>query len=194
MPIPYRSEAGDSSNDLGQGSDFQFLKKIQQGDEDAVVLLYDRYSQLAYSIIFRVLRDECAAEELMQDVFLQLWRQPGLYDPSRGSLRAWIAVVCRHRAVDHLRKRRHEVDIDDANLSVSANQEDSAGRAQFLSQIQAELSRMPIAERNVLELAYFEGYTHSEISVKTGQPLGTVKSRLRSAIGRLRSALLEKAA
>ena len=194
MSTPYRSEAAASLKDSGPGSDVQLLQKMQQGDQDAVLLLYDRYSQLAYSIILRVLRDECVAEELMQDVFLQLWRQPGLYDPARGTLRAWIAVVCRHRAVDHLRKRRHEVDIDDANLSVSATQEESAGRAQFLGQIQTELSRMPIAERNVLELAYFEGYTHSEISAKTGQPLGTVKSRLRSAIGRLRTVFVEKAA
>lgn len=184
--LPCEGQAADS--------EFQLLQRIRQREEDAILVLYDRYSQLVYSIILRVLRDEGVAEELTQDIFLQLWRQTKVYDPARGTLRTWIAVVARHRAVDQLRKRRQEVDINDLDLSVDAKQEENARDAQFLDKIQAEMSRMPAAERLVLELAFFEGYTHSEISANTGQPLGTIKSRIRSAISRLREVLVEKAA
>lgn len=177
-----------------EDSDSQLLQRMRLGEEDAALILYDRYSKLAYSIILRVLRDQGNAEELTQDIFMQLWRQPELYDPTRGTLRTWIGVVCRHRAVDQLRKRRNEVDIDDLDLHVTAKQEEHAEYGQFLDKIQAEMDRMPVCERLVLELAYFEGYTHSEISAKTGQPLGTIKSRIRSAIHRLRDVLMEKAA
>ena len=193
-PLPSPESHGLPITSALADSDLTLLQRIRLGDEDAVLALYDRYSQLAYSIILRVLRDEGVAEEVMQDIFLQLWRKPDSYDPSRGTLRTWIAVVCRHRAVDQLRKRRYEVDIDDLDLHVGAKQEENVGSAQFLDKVQAEMYRMPAAERLVLELAYFEGYTHSEISARTGQPLGTVKSRIRSAVGRLRNVLMEKAA
>jgi RNA polymerase sigma-70 factor (ECF subfamily) len=186
----------DGQSPAGQAadSDFQLLQRIRQGEEHALLLLYDRHSQLVYSIIIRVLRDEGVAEEIMQDIFLQLWRQTKLYDPSRGTLKTWIAVVARHRAVDQLRKRRQEVDIDDFDLAVGAKQEENASCMLFLDKIQAEMCRMPESERLVLELAYFEGYTHSEISAKTGQPLGTVKSRIRAAVSRLRDVFVERAA
>ena len=150
--------------------------------------LYDRYSPVVYAVALRVLGDTGAAEDVLQDVFMQLWRNPGAFDSSRGSLGAWLAVITRNRSIDTLRKRRPENDIEDVILSVEPDLAGDADRARVRERVRTALEGMPDAQRKALELAYYEGLTHSEIAAKTGEPLGTIKTRIRAGLMTLRKA------
>jgi RNA polymerase sigma-70 factor, ECF subfamily len=150
--------------------------------------LYDRYSPVVYAVALRVLRDTGAAEDVLQDVFMQLWRNPGAFDSSRGSLGAWLAVIARNRAIDALRKRRPEHDIEDVVLSVEPDMASETDRARVREKVRGALEGMPDAQRKALELAYYEGMTHREIAAKTGEPLGTIKTRIRAGLVTLRKA------
>jgi len=150
--------------------------------------LYDRYSSIVYSIALRVLGDTGAAEDVLQEVFLQLWRNPGAFDSSRGNMAAWLAVIARNRAIDSLRKRRPEADIADVVVSVEPDLAGDTERARAMEKIRSVLGDMPAAQRSALEMAYFEGLTHTEISASTGEPLGTVKTRIRAGLLSLRKA------
>jgi RNA polymerase sigma-70 factor (ECF subfamily) len=150
--------------------------------------LYDRYSPVVYAVALRVLGDTGAAEDVLQEVFMQLWRNPGAFDSSRGSLGAWLAVITRNRAIDALRKRRPENDIEDVIISVEPDMARDADRARVGEKVRATLGSMPDAQRKALELAYYEGLTHSEIAAKTGEPLGTIKTRIRTGLMTLRKA------
>ena len=150
--------------------------------------LYDRYSSIVYSIALRVLGDTGAAEDVLQEVFLQLWRNPGVFDSSRGNMAAWLAVIARNRAIDSLRKRRRETDIADVVVSVEPDLAGDTERARAMEKIRGVLGDMPAAQRSALEMAYFEGLTHTEIAARTGEPLGTVKTRIRAGLLSLRKA------
>jgi len=172
----------------GSSADASLLSAIRSGDENAMALLYDRYSPIVYSVALRVLGDTSAAEDVLQEVFIQLWRNPGLFDSSRGSLGAWLAVIARNRAIDALRKRHPETDIGDVIVSVEPDMAGHAERARVMEKVLAALGAMPLAQRSALELAYFEGLTHTEIAAKTGEPLGTIKTRIRAGLLALRKA------
>lgn len=163
------------------------LDGIRLKDEASLLALYDRYSGVSYGVIFHIVRDEGIAEELMQDIFFMLWRRPEVYDPVRGAFAAWITVVSRHRAVDALRRRRPEVQIEDMDFCRECKQFAEASFAETMTQVRDILGSLPSEQRSVFELAYFEGLSHSEICKKTGQPLGTIKSRLRAALNAVRT-------
>ncbi len=148
--------------------------------------LYDRYSSLVYAIALRVLGDTGAAEDVLQDVFIQLWRNPEAFESGRGRLGAWLGVITRNRSIDRLRKRRPESDISDVVVSVEPDLAGEADRAQAMEKVRSALGAMPGPQRNALEMAYFEGLTHSEIAAKTGEPLGTIKTRIRTGLQFLR--------
>ncbi len=150
--------------------------------------LYDRYSPIVYSVALRVLGDTGAAEDVLQEVFMQLWRNPGGFDSSRGNLAAWLAVISRNRAIDAIRKRRPDTDIADVIVSVEPDLAGDAERARAMEKVRGALGAMPSAQRSALEMAYFEGLTHTEISAKTGEPLGTIKTRIRAGLLALRKA------
>jgi len=150
--------------------------------------LYDRYASIVYSVALRVLADTGAAEDVLQEVFLQLWRNPGAFDAGRGNLAPWLAVITRNRAIDCLRKRRPETDIEDVIVAVEPDLAGEAERAGALQKIRGLLGSMPAAQRSALEMAFFEGLTHTEISAKTGEPLGTIKTRIRAGLLMLRKA------
>ncbi len=169
--------------------DTRLVAGIRSGDDQAMAQLYDRYSSIVYSVALRVLGDTGAAEDVLQDVFMQLWRNPGAFDSSRGSLPAWLAVITRNRAIDALRKRRPEDDIADTIVSLEPDLAGEAERARAMDKIRGTLGTMPAAQRTALELAFFEGLTHSEIAQKTGEPLGTIKTRIRAGLLALRKAL-----
>jgi RNA polymerase sigma-70 factor (ECF subfamily) len=152
---------------------------IRSGKESAMAELYDRYSVVVYSVSLRVLGDTGAAEDVLQEVFLQLWRNPDLFDASRGNLAPWLAV---------LRKRRPETEVEDVLVSVEPDLAGDADRAMAMTKVRTVLGNMPAAQRSALEMAYFEGLSHSEISAKTGEPLGTVKTRIRTGLLTLRKA------
>ena len=169
-------------------SDAALVSAIRAGNEAAMAELYDRYSGVVYSVSLRVLGDTGAAEDVLQEVFLQLWRNPDLFDSSRGNLAPWLAVIARNRSIDGLRKRRPESDVEDVILSVEPDMAGEADRAMAMTKVRTVLSGMPESQRSALEMAYFEGLSHSEISAKTGEPLGTIKTRSRSGLLALRKA------
>jgi len=169
-------------------NDASLLAAIRGGDEGAMAALYDRYSPIVYAVALRVLADTGAAEDVLQEIFLQLWRNPGLFDASRGNLAPWLAVITRNRSIDGLRKRRPESDIADIIVSVEPDMAGDAERSRAMEKVRGVLGSMPPAQRSALEMAYFEGLSHSEIAAKTGEPLGTVKTRIRSGLLSLRKA------
>lgn len=180
-----------SADPKGISPDATAISAIRSGDQSAMAALYDRYSSLVYSVALRVLGDTGAAEDVLQDVFMQLWRNPGLFDSSRGSLGAWLAVIARNRAIDALRKRRPENDIEDVVISVETDLASEADRARAAEKVRSVLGSMPAPQRAALEMAYFEGLTHTEIAAKTGEPLGTIKTRIRAGLTTLRKAFQE---
>lgn len=166
--------------------DAALLSAIRSGSQDAMGQLYDRYSSVVYAVALRVLGDAAAAEDVLQEIFLQLWRNPGSFDASRGDLAPWLAVVTRNRSVDMLRKRRPQAELSETVVSVEPDLAADADRSRIAEKIRATLAGMPAAQRSALEMAYFEGYSHSEIAEKTGEPLGTIKTRIRAALMLLR--------
>jgi RNA polymerase sigma-70 factor (ECF subfamily) len=173
---------------IGGAADNSLVSAIRSGDENAMATLYDRYSPIVYSVALRVLGDTGAAEDVLQEVFMQLWRNPGGFDSSRGNLAAWLAVISRNRAIDAIRKRRPDTDIDDVIVSVEPDLAGDAERARAMEKVRGALGAMPPAQRSALEMAYFEGLTHTEIAAKTGEPLGTIKTRIRAGLLALRKA------
>ena len=178
-----------SAKDQPQVTDSMLISRIRAGDEDALATLHDRYSQVVYSVALRVLGETTQAEDILQEIFLQLWRNPQTFDSNRGSLGAWLAVITRHRAIDLLRRRRPESDIEDVIVAVDTRLEQTTDRNMAIAKIRAVVERLPAEQRKPLEMAFFEGLTHSEIATKTGEPLGTIKTRIRSALLTLRKAL-----
>jgi len=154
--------------------------------------LYARYSSVVYAVALRVLGDTAAAEDVLQEIFIQLWRNPGAFDSGRGNLAPWLAVITRNRAVDSLRKRRPQTEISETTVSVEPDLAGEADRGRAMEKVRAVLKDMPVAQRSSLEMAYFEGYSHSEIAQKTGEPLGTVKTRIRNGLMLLRKAVETK--
>ena len=167
-------------------SDLSLIAAVRSGDESAMAALYDRYSGIVYSVALRVLGNTAAAEDVLQEVFMQLWRNPGVFDSSRGNLGAWLAVISRNRAIDSLRKRHPETDVEDVIVSVEPDMSGDAERSRAMEKVRSALGAMPAAQRSALEMAYFEGLSHSEIATKTGEPLGTVKTRIRAGLLALR--------
>jgi RNA polymerase sigma-70 factor (ECF subfamily) len=173
-----------------EANDASLVSALRAGDSRAMGWLYDRYSSMVYAVALRVLGDPGAAEDVLQEVFMQLWRNSGVFDAQRGNLGAWLAVICRNRAIDGLRKRRPESDISELAISVTPDMAGDADLRGAIEKVRAMLARMPVAHRAALEMAYFEGLSHSEIAAKTGEPLGTIKTRIRAALAGLRKVLL----
>ncbi len=167
--------------------DMKLVARIRAGDQTAMSELYDRYAKVVYAVALRVLQETSAAEDVLQDVFLQLWRNPDAFDASRGSLAAWLAVISRHRAIDRLRKRRPEVDIEDCVITGGPDLRDETERNLVVEKVRSVLAEMSPDQRRALELAYFQGLTHTEIAEKTGEPLGTIKTRIRTGLQQLRT-------
>jgi RNA polymerase sigma-70 factor, ECF subfamily len=181
---PIRESASARRN---AADDMRLVARIRAGDESAMAELYDRYARVVYAVALRVLQETGAAEDILQDIFLQLWRNPDTFDASRGSLAAWLAVISRHRAIDRLRKRRPEVDIEECVIAGGPDLSDEAERSLIVEKVRTVLAEMNPAQRSALELAYFQGLTHTEIAEKTGEPLGTIKTRIRSGLQQLRA-------
>jgi len=172
----------------GTDTDFALVSALRSGDQNAMARLYDKYSSIVYAVALRVLGDTAIAEDILQDVFMQLWNNPGVFDSSRGNLAGWLSVIARNRAIDKLRKRKPETDIEDVVVSVHPDLAAEAERSRAMQKVRGTLGTMPEAQRTALEMAYFEGLTHSEIAAKTGEPLGTIKTRIRAGLSALRKA------
>ena len=175
-----------SAEPKGVTGDASLILAVRAGDERAMAELYDRYSSVVYSVALRVLGESGSAEDVLQDVFMQLWRKPGGFDASRGSLGPWLAVIARNRAIDALRKRHPESDVADVIISVEPDLASEAERSRAMEKVRGALTAMAPAQRSALEMAFFEGLTHTEIAAKTGEPLGTIKTRIRAGLLSLR--------
>ena len=168
--------------------DATLIARLRAGDQSAMADLYDRYSGVVYGVALRVLANATAAEDVVQEIFLQLWRNPGAFDPDRGRLAPWLAVIARNRAIDHLRKRPPEDDIDELPISTGVDMEGETAQKLAVDKVRGVLAQLPQDQRKALEMAFFEGMTHTEIAGKTGEPLGTIKTRIRSGLLALRKA------
>lgn len=169
-------------------ADDELVRKIAAGDEGALAVIYDRYSGVVYSLLFRMLKRPDVAEEVLQEVFFQLWRAAGRFDPERGALPSWLLVSARNRAISRLRRRETSEASGPAGSESSFpfKVESEMVRSRLVAEVRAAFESLPAPQRRALELAYFEGLTQSEISERTGEPLGTVKTRLRAGLEVLR--------
>ncbi len=178
-------------------SDELLIKRIAAGDELCLATLHDRYRLFAYALAVRVLGDGGRAEDVVQDAFLTVWRRAGTYAADRGSVRTWLATIVRNRAIDLVRSRRERIarpDRDDAErLAAMADTDPMVVEAVVTAMdrdlVRAAVDGLPDDQRHAIGLAFFRGLSHSEISAQTGLPLGTVKSRIRLGIQRLRASL-----
>jgi len=172
----------------------RLIQQVANQDRDAFGQLYDRFSTLVFTIAMRMLKARSDAEDLLQEVFVQVWRQAQSYSVQRGSPEAWIVNIARSRAIDKIRSiRRMEKSFvltdDPARAESSDNVESSAAESEARMAMNSALANLPETQRKVLELAYFDGLTQTEIANRLAEPLGTVKTRMRSGIQRLRDML-----
>jgi RNA polymerase sigma-70 factor (ECF subfamily) len=168
--------------------DASLLALVRTGSETAMASLFDRYSSVVYSVALRVLRDPASAEDVLQEIFMQVWRNPDSFSAARGSLGGWLAVVSRNRSIDALRRKRPTDSIEDVILASPYNLANEAERNSLIERARGVIVKLPVEQRKTLEMAFFDGLTHSEIAEMTGDPLGTVKTRIRSALLTLRKA------
>jgi RNA polymerase sigma-70 factor, ECF subfamily len=170
------------------------IQRVAKQDREAFSQLYDRCSSLVFTLAMRMLKVRSDAEDLLQEVFVQVWRQAGNYSEERGSPEAWIMNIARSRAIDKIRSiRRMEKSFaltdDPARVESSSTVESSAAQSEVRITMNSALANLPESQRKVLELAYFDGLTQTEIAERLAEPLGTVKTRMRSGIQRLREIL-----
>jgi RNA polymerase sigma-70 factor (ECF subfamily) len=168
--------------------DPSLLARVRRGDEQAMASIFDRYSRIVYSVALRVLRDPAAAEDVLQEIFMQVWRNPEGFTSAKGNLGGWLTVVARNRSIDILRRRRPSDPVEDVVLASSSNLAAEAERNSLMERARSVIATLPSEQRKTLEMAFFDGLTHSEIAEMTGDPLGTVKTRIRSALLTLRKA------
>ncbi|HUQ19058.1 MAG TPA: sigma-70 family RNA polymerase sigma factor [Gemmatimonadaceae bacterium] len=176
--------------------DVALIRRMCDADETALVALYDRWMRSLYSLVFHLLKDADEAEDVVEETFWQAWRKASSYEPSRGAVSTWLLTIGRRRALDRLRAkgRRREESMtsvrDLADVATPAGDPSQATESsERRSHVLAALATLPDEQREVLELGYFRGLSQSEIADMTGQPLGTVKTRMRLALQKLREPL-----
>ena len=180
-------------------SDEALLNAIAGGAVWAMESLYQRYSRILYSLAYRMVADHQVAEDLLQDAFLAVWRRATSYSPQTGAARSWLLSILHHRTIDYLRKVRRQSTIQEAPLEEIELHEsiaysdtwDEAWQSVKSSHVRAALMKIPTEQRLVIELAYFQGWTHTEIAEGTQIPLGTVKARMRLGLLNLKQILIK---
>jgi RNA polymerase sigma-70 factor, ECF subfamily len=171
-------------------SDWSLLRRIAQRDEQALSALYDRYSRLVFSAAKRILHRTGEAEEILQDVFYQVWRTAERFDQAKGSLAGWLLVAARNRAMSKLRGKADPAEeIDENGVTLDVEIESRTAQNLLLDKVRRVTESLPDLQREALECAYFEGLSHTEIAQKTGQPLRMVKTRIRCAMEALKKVL-----
>ncbi|HEY6327933.1 MAG TPA: sigma-70 family RNA polymerase sigma factor [Blastocatellia bacterium] len=192
MAGPYRDSTSGSLQDPEWRG---LITRVAEGDQQALATLYDKTSRLVFGLVLRILSDSSAAEEVTLDVYTQVWRQASSYSASRGTPMAWLLTIARSRAIDRFRSGRQEQQRKES-LDVATEQAaagDSPERASALSEqrtiVRSALNELSAEQREVIELAYYQGLSHSEIAAQLGQPLGTVKTRTRLGMIKLRELL-----
>ena len=178
---------------MRDGEDVQLVVRLAARDMEAAADLYDRYASHVYALARRVVRSDADAEDLVQDVFVQAWQSASAYDSTRGSVLAWLLVMTRSRGIDRLRARQSRPTGDSTRLPTIPQEAPPALDVLLVAEegdrVREALQLLPAEQRTPLELAYYEGLTQSAIAQRLAQPLGTVKTRIRTALGFLRERL-----
>jgi RNA polymerase sigma-70 factor (ECF subfamily) len=179
-------------------ADEELMPLVGRKDPEAFEVLYDRHGGAAYSLAYRIVGDRAAAEEVTQEAFISVWRSGARFDATRGSVRSWLLSVVRNRAIDFLRSRAGKAPKltfdDDAVLEArpaAERTEDEALQRETAAEIQGALGKLPGEQSKVIELAYFGGFSHSEIARILNLPMGTVKGRMRLGLEKIRGELAE---
>ena len=182
--------------DSGQIADVKLLKAVARGDEQALAQLYDSYRVILFGLLVRILNSREEAEDVLQEVFLQVWRRARDFDETRGKPFTWLVTLARSRAIDRLRSLGARDRVAQASVREAAEEVSDAARDTFRSEqralVTSALSQLPEEQKRPLVLAYFDGLTQSEIAAKLGAPLGTVKTRMRAGMIKLRELLTGK--
>ena len=193
--MPSRGVSGAGSKRRGKLyallADEELISLVEQSDAEAFAMLYDRHSRPAYSLAYRMMGEKQAAEDLLQDALLKAWRAAGSYRPERGSVRTWILSIVHNRGIDQLRslasRRRTQERVEASAPRVQPSEAfTQAWRNTQREQVREALGTLPAEQLKILELAYFSGYTHVEISELLGVPLGTVKGRMRLGLKKVK--------
>jgi len=191
-PVPDRS---------AEAVDLELLRRIAARDDSALAALYDRHSRLAYSLILRIVRSAADADEVLQETFVRVWTRADSYDPRLGVPAAWLIRIARNRAIDRVRARRVREAIsvtpatrDDGSVAVPEPETLITPEHELLETMTSRavgsaLAHLPATQRQLIEAAFFDGYTHHELAARFGVPLGTVKTRIRSGLAALRGRL-----
>lgn len=174
--------------------DVELVVRLQKRDPQALAELYDRYGRLAYTLIVRVVRDGAIAEDLVQETFLRVWNRVQGFDAEKGAIGAWLLAVARNRAIDYLRssggRERNALEFEETeHPSLFTDMEPGLLLSDKARRVKAAMDRLPANHRQVIELAYFEGLSQTEMAERMGQPLGTVKTWVRMALKSLRDDL-----
>ncbi len=178
-------------------ADEELMPLIAARDPDAPEVVYDRHGGAAFSLAYRIVGERAAAEEVVQEAFISIWRSGGRYDRVRGSVRSWMLGIVRNRAIDLLRSRtgRTPLDFDDDSVleqrEAAERTEEEALQHETADEVRGAIGELPRDQSKVIELAYFGGFSHSEIAEMLGVPLGTVKGRMRLGLEKMRSELAE---
>lgn len=177
----------------GAENDLDCLRRIQAGDSAALGELYDRYTPLLYALVLRILRSPADAEDALQEAWVQVWKRAASFDPARGSVGAWLTTVARTRALDRYRSMRSrttaETKVEPDSIAPPPDPGAEAGLSQLGGRVREALGALTPQQRQVLEIAYFEGLSQTEIASRVGAPLGTVKSWTRQGLMRLKELL-----
>ena len=176
------------------GSDVNLIERLQRHDPQALAELYDRYGRLAYSLIFRVVRDTGVAEDLVQETFMRVWNRAQGLDAQKGSIGPWLLAVARNRAIDYLRsaggRERNALEFDETDHpALYVDMERDILSSDKARRVKTAVEKLSPHQREVIELAYFEGLSQTEMAERMGQPLGTVKTWVRAALKNLRDEL-----
>jgi RNA polymerase sigma-70 factor, ECF subfamily len=181
-------------------NDEQLIVAICKGEESAIEALYERYYRYAYALAYRILRDPGASEDIVQDAFLSVWRKASSYQAKNGSVQSWIQAIVRYRAIDKIRASAHrdyqwtplQVDNEQDPPSEQPDVWEQAWQSEQRRIIREVMEQIPSEQRMVIELAYFGGFTHAEISEQLEIPLGTVKGRMRLGLQKMKTLLAER--
>ena len=183
------------ARELHRFADEELMHLVEEGSTTAFEIVYDRHGSAAYSLAYRMVGNRVVAEDIVQEAFLSMWRSRSRFEPQRGSLRSWVLGIVHHRGIDALRRntvqnrRQAGAEAEEERREAAATTEVEVIRRQEAATVRAALDRLPPEQSRVLELAYFAGFTQSQIAELMEMPIGTVKGRMRLGLAKLRVSL-----
>ena len=186
--------------DIRNLADEEVMQLVGEGSPRAFELLFDRHGGAAFSLAYRMVGDRVAAEDISQEAFLSIWRSRMRYDSARGSVRTWVLGIVHNRAIDALRRgasyerRREQLDVVEERHEAPERTDVEAARREEARSVRSALDTLPADQRRTIELAYFGGFSHSQIAELLDEPIGTIKGRMRLGLGKLRDQLADLAA